>query len=138
MKPRSALQQYANTEASTSAQDLDSHRVVQMLMQGALDKISTAQGYLKQGNLAKKGECISVAISIVEALLSCLDKEQGGGIAENLEVLYNYMLKQLLQGTIDNDPKLFEEVHQLLTEVKAGWDEVRNDALEFMKEQKKS
>ena len=110
--------------------DASPHRLVQMLLEGALEKIASVSGMLKRDETAKKGETIGQVIAIIGGLRSSLNKEAGGEMAENLDRLYDYMERQLLQANIHDDVSILAEVSSLLREIKAGWDaipvEIRN------------
>ena len=95
-----------------------------MLMEGALEKILSAKGSMANKDIAKKGEQISWAISIIDSLRSCLDLDAGGDFAQNLSALYDYMEQQLLMANIKNDPSILNEVAQLIIQVKSGWDAI--------------
>ena len=121
---RKALKQYGQVGTQTGVEAASPHRLVQMLMEGALDKIAIAKGHMERGNVAQKGEQISLAISIIEGLRMSLDKDKGGEIAANLEALYEYMNERLLQANIKNDLQILDEVGGLMGQIKAGWDEI--------------
>lgn len=118
------LQQYRQVNTQARVESASPHRLIQMLMQGALDRIATARGAMERGEIAAKGEQISWAISIVGGLRSSLDLEAGGELAGNLHDLYDYMERQLLQANIRNEISLLDEVSGLLREIKSAWDEV--------------
>ena len=124
MKSNNAMQQYRKNHIQGGVESASPHRLIQMLMEGALEKIATAKQYIAMGEIAKKGEQISWAISIVDSLRACLNMEVGGEIAENLLALYNYMERCLLEANINSDTKKLDEVTDLLTEIKLGWDAI--------------
>ena len=93
-------------------------------MEGALEKLIAAKGFMATKDIAKKGEHISWAISIIDSLRSCLNVEVGGDFALNLLDLYNYMEKRLVEANINNDPAMLDEVAQLIIEIKSGWDAI--------------
>ncbi len=119
-----AMQEYRQNHVQGGIETASPHRLVQMLMEGALEKIMAAKGFLAADEVAKKGEHISWAISIIDSLRSCLNLEVGGEFAENLFDLYGYMEKRLLEANLNNDPALLDEVAQLILQVKAGWDAI--------------
>ncbi len=121
-KAYGALRQYDQVGVHSEVESASPHRLIQMLMEGALAKIATAKGHLQRGQIAKKGENVGWAISIIEGLRASLDAEAGGQIAADLERLYDYMIRRLVQGNADNSVATFDEVHALLREIKAGWD----------------
>ena len=119
-----AMKQYRQNHVQGGVDAASPHRLVQMLMEGALEKILAAKGFMAANNIAAKGENISWAISIIDSLRSCLNVELGGDFAQNLLSLYNYMEQQLLQANIKNDPKTLDEVAQLMIQIKSGWDAI--------------
>ena len=120
----SALDQYNKVGVHGGVDSASPHRLIQMLMEGVLDKIAIAKGHMQQGNIAEKGAHISWAISIVDGLKVSLDQSAGGEIASNLDALYEYMQQQLLQANIDNNPALLDEVSKLMLTIKDGWDNI--------------
>jgi flagellar protein FliS len=125
---RKALNQYGNV--MTSVEEASPHRLVQMLMQGVLDKISSARGYLERKEHGPKGQAIGSAMSIVSALRSSLDLNSGGEIAANLNDLYAYVHNRLVDANVNNDLSALDEVRSLISEIKSAWDampvEVKN------------
>lgn len=124
MNANIAMKEYRHNDLHGGVAGASPHKLVKMLMDGALEKILAAKGFMAAGNIARKGEQISWAISIIDGLRSCLDKELGGEFAENLSSLYDYMERRLLQANLENDAKILDEVGQLLIEVKLGWDAI--------------
>ena len=117
-----ALNQYHNAGPLAEVNEADPHRLVQMLFEGALDRLAVARGAMLQGNTAVKGERISRAIGIIDGLRAHLDMEQGGELAANLESLYEYMERRLVEANLHDDVRVLDEVTNLLREVKSGWD----------------
>ena len=118
------VNQYRQVSAQSEIMDADPHRLIQMLMEGALDKIAAAKGFMIRGAVAEKGLQISFAISIVDGLRMSLDKELGGDIAANLDALYDYMGRRLLAANVENNPAYLDEVASLIKEVKSAWDAI--------------
>jgi len=118
-----ALQQYHHAVVAEIS-EADPHRLIQMLFEGALQRIAIARGAMQQGDVAIKGNRISSAIAIIEGLRSHLDTQRGGEIAANLEALYDYMQQRLLQANLHNDIEILDEVVGLIRQIKAGWDAI--------------
>ena len=91
---------YSNVSAHSGVEAASPHRLVAMLMDGALGKIAAARGYMERGEIATKGEMLSLAISIIEGLRGSLDTKAGGELANNLEALYEYMANRLLEANL--------------------------------------
>ena len=122
MNAMSAIKQYQQVSVSSSVMGASPHRLVQMLMEGALERISIAKASMARNEIATKGQNISVAINIVGGLQGSLNKEAGGAIAENLHNLYDYMICRLLMANSKNDETILDEVFGLMLQVKMGWD----------------
>ena len=123
-KPRSAIGQYRQTEAHGAASADDRLQLVLHMMQGALDRIATARGHMQREETAEKGQEIGRAIGLIDGLRVCLDKDNGGDIAGNLEALYQYMLKRLVEANLNDDAVALDEVADLLGEIKSGWQQM--------------
>ncbi len=121
-KKRSALSQYGKVAAESEVSYATPHRLVQMLMEGALDKVATAKGQVDRGDLEGKSKQISWAISIINGLRSSLDMEAGGEIAVNLDDLYSYMTRRLIDANVENNSEALDEVSGLMLEIKGAWD----------------
>jgi len=128
MNGLTALKQYQQMGAHGGVMDASPHRLIQMLLDGALSRILSAKASLRQNNIAKKGEQIGGAISIIESLKASLDFKKGGEISKNLEALYEYINHILLQANIKNDDALLDEAGKLLSQIKMGWDAIDPNA----------
>ena len=124
MNAFSALQQYQTVNNQAQAAAAGPHRLIQMLMEGGLTRRAQARGAMEREQTALKGELIGKAIGIVGGLRQGLDLENGGEIAVNLDRLYDYMTRRLMEANVQNDPAILEEVSSLLREVKSGWDAI--------------
>lgn len=131
-KKRSGVDQYGKVAAESEVSYASPHRLVQMLMEGALEKVATAKGCIERNDLEGKSQQVTWAMSIINGLRTSLDMESGGAIAANLEDLYSYMTRRLIDGSTQNDPTALAEVIDLMLEIKGAWDvmpdEVRNAA----------
>lgn len=120
-----AQYQQVGTQAATYA---DPFELTGMLFNGALDRIAQARGAMEQGNVATKGERIGKAIGILDGLRTTLDHNLGGELAANLDSLYDYVQRRLLQANLENDVAALDEAARLLREVKSGWDAIPPEA----------
>ncbi len=123
-----ALKQYRNVNTQSGIESADSHRLVLMLMDGALEKISTAKGCMLRNAIADKGAQISWAIAIIDGLRAALDRDKGGEIAQNLEDLYDYMGRRLFQANVENSIEMLDEVSGLMAEIKDAWGAIPDEA----------
>lgn len=124
MNTLAAMKQYKQVRVHSSIMDASPHRLIQMLMEGALERIAQAKGYMMNKNVPGKGESIGKAIDIINGLQSSLNKEAGGELAENLSNLYAYMVRRLVDANVNNDIAILDEVSSLMAEIKSGWDNI--------------
>ena len=118
-----SLKKYKQTAVS-SAKEASPYQLVAMLFQELLGNIASAKGDIDQGNIAKKGERISKAITIISVLEGSLDFKNGGEISNNLAALYNYSSEQLLAANANNDTSILDDVIQILLPIKNSWDAI--------------
>ena len=83
-----ALRQYQQVNTEASAAYASPHRLIQMLMEGAFERIAVAKGCIQRQDFAAKGEQIGKAIDIIGGLRDGLNLDAGGDIAGNLDALY--------------------------------------------------
>lgn len=121
-KKRSGAAQYGKVAAESETGFANPHRLVQMLMEGVLDKVATAKGCIERDDLGGKSRQISWAMSIISGLRTSLDMETGGPIAANLDDLYEYMTRRLIDASTQNDTAALDEVSDLMVEIKGAWD----------------
>ncbi|ADE15427.1 flagellar protein FliS [Nitrosococcus halophilus Nc 4] len=124
MTRNGALQQYRQIGAQSAVTEANPHRLIQMLLEGVLEKIAVAKGAMARNEVMQKSTHISEAINIVGGLQSSLNYDQGGEIAANLDRLYDYVVRRLLEANLHNDGAMLEEASRLLNEVKNGWDAI--------------
>ena len=123
----SSTSHYQQVDCYTGVTEADPHQLVQMLLDGALGKIAVAKGLMSRREMAKKGEAIGQAISIIGGLRSSLDMSAGGEIAANLDNLYEYSERRLLESNINNDVSILDEIASLLREISTAWKAIPQD-----------
>jgi flagellar protein FliS len=121
-----ALGQYRAVTAYGAANG-DRLQLILRMMETALGRIVTARGHMARGEIAAKGEAIGKAIGLIDGLRTSLDKERGGEIAANLEALYDYMMRRLVEANFKHDERRLDEVAGLLEEIRSGWQALVSD-----------
>ena len=117
-----AMKQYQQVSIEAQVSDANPHRLIQLLMQGGLERLAQARGAMEREQIPEKGILIGKAIGIIGGLREALDSERGGELAGHLDRLYEYMIARLVEANTSNDTSLLDEVSALLLEVKSGWD----------------
>ncbi len=99
--------------------------LIVMLYEGAIRFIDTAIEEIEEKNFEKAHENIIKAERIISELSRTLDLSTGE-ISKQLLMMYDYMLRQLIQANIskNKDPERLLEVRGLLAEIKEAWEEI--------------
>ena len=126
MNPMRALRQYQKVNSHAQISEANPHRLVQLLMEGGLDRMAQAKGALDRGDIAQKGLMIGKAVDIIGGLREGIDPEKAkeDESLQRLDSLYAYMVQSLTTANVRNDPKIIDEVMGLLVTVKSGWDAI--------------
>lgn len=127
MNARTALSAYKNNQTTTGIEGASPHKLIAMLLDGALEKVAAASGSMKRAEMASTGESIGKAISIIDSLRVSLDHDKGDSVAANLSGLYEYMTRRLLEANATKDADMLTEVAGLLREIKVAWDQIPAD-----------
>lgn len=124
MMNKKAMEGYGRSALESEVNYASPYRIIQMLMEGALSKLAAAKGCIERNDYAEKSRQITWGLNIIQGLRTSLDEEKGGEIASNLDNLYEYMGRRLLEANTKNDVAIIDEVITLLQEIKTGWDAI--------------
>lgn len=119
-----AAAQYKRINNESGIEHASPHRLIQMLMTGALDRLVQAKSAMERGEVETKGVLLGKATGIIAGLQGSLERDKAPELVDNLERLYDYMQRRLFEANVSNDPALVQEVMDLMRTVKTGWDEI--------------
>jgi flagellar protein FliS len=118
------LAAYRSVSAHGGVAAADPHRLVLMLMDGALERLAIARASIERrqrGDIARKAQALTQSMHLIGELRGSLNLSEGGELAHNLSDLYEYMLRQLLRANADSSATHVTEVASLLTEIRGAW-----------------
>lgn len=124
MNTQSALKSYAKVHYRSNVEVASPHKLIDMLYEGAIERIVQAKGAMEFGNIAVKGSKINSAISIIGGLRESLNEDDGGELAMNLDNLYVYIQGTLSEGHIKNNTAKLDEAITLLSDLRATWKKI--------------
>ena len=121
-------QAYSKVGLETGVDIANPHRLILMLLDGAILSLGSAAQAMKEKQIAEKGKMISSAISIISGgLQASVNVQAGGELSERLVALYDYMCNRLLYANLHNDLAAIAEVSSLLDEIRGAWKEIATD-----------
>lgn len=115
-----ATQHYKNHELMTASPA----RLVAMLYDRAIFSLNDAIKAIEQGDIKRRWKSNKNAVEVITHLALTLDFEQGGQIAHNLNDLYRFMLRTLVNVDVRNDPRPARDVIKLLEPLRVSWDQL--------------
>ncbi|PMH41046.1 flagellar export chaperone FliS [Vibrio sp. 10N.286.49.B3] len=124
---RGSLQAYKKVSVDSQLTAASPHKIVQMLMAGAIERLIQGKAAMQQGNVSVKGERLGKALDIIISLRSCLSMDDGGDIAKNLDQLYEFMIMQVSAANHQNNPEPIDDVIDIIREIKSAWDQIPNE-----------
>jgi len=124
---RGSLQAYKKVSVDSQLSSASPHKVVQMLMSGAIERLIQGKAAMAQGNIPVKGERLGKALDIIISLRGCLSMEDGGDIASNLDQLYEFMITQITTANQENIPQPIDDVIDIIREIKSAWDQIPSE-----------
>lgn len=110
-------QKYLQVQVQTATPEM----LVTMLYDGCIRFLRQGKASLGASDFQKANESIIRAQDILLELNSCLDMEQGGEIARNLRLLYDYMRQRLIEANTRKDVAVVDEVTDFATQIRDAW-----------------
>ena len=117
------LKAYKTTSLDAEMAVADPHRVIQMLMQGLLERLAQAKGAIERRDYSAKSTSISKATAIINGLQDSLDLSYGQ-IPQDLYALYDYMKDRLMDASRNMTCEPIDEVANLIITIKSAWDNI--------------
>lgn len=99
--------------------------LVLLLTDGLLDELARARAHILARRYEQKAKSIDKCVEIINGLSSSLDFEQGGEVVANLARLYEFCATRLQGAGIKLDPAMIDEVVEILTTIRQGWQGVQ-------------
>ncbi|MFT7559291.1 MAG: flagellar protein FliS [Flavobacteriales bacterium] len=119
-----AASSYAQVKNHSGVQSASPHKLIDMLFDGLLERISQAKGAMTHNNIELKGKKINSAINILGGLRENLNHDSPDEISDNLDALYDYIQGLLSRAHSSNDIALLNEAGDLIHNVAGAWKKI--------------
>ncbi len=116
----SGYQAYQKSQILTS----DPKRLVLLCYEEAIRSLERAKVEYRSENYKAKGKAVQKALDLINHLREALNFERGGEIARQLDRLYGFMIGHILKSDSLRDLRGFDQVVEMLQELKLAWEEV--------------
>lgn len=117
-----AASQYQGVGLSAGVIGANPHQLINMLLVGALDRVSIARAAIVRGDNPEKARRLTTAVAIVQELAGCLNHQQGGAMADNLYRLYDYVMRLLVDANRSSSVDELDQATELLQQLHRAWE----------------
>lgn len=118
---QTAIHQYQKLRREGSIQGASPHKLILILFDNALERMTMAQGCIQRNEISEKAHHIAVAASILDGLRAASDPNADKQLVDNLRALYDYCIRLLLRANLSNEVALLAEASHLIREIRAAW-----------------
>lgn len=118
---RKARQAYQSTQVEAE----DSLGLVIKLYDGAIGFLQRGADAIGRRDFSSAAEPVRRAGDIIGELQAVLDLDLGGEVAVNLDRIYSYCRRRILEGNLQSDPAPLMEIADLLAPLRDAWAEAR-------------
>jgi len=112
---------YTNQYLANTVNSASPEQLMLMLYDGAIRFVSLGIQAIENGIIDKRSYYINKTSAIVSEFAATLDHNQDAKLAEDLDALYGYMLRRMLEANLKNDTAPLIEVKKLLSDLRATW-----------------
>tara|TARA_B100000029_G_C16881444_1_gene706865 strand:- start:44 stop:460 length:417 start_codon:yes stop_codon:yes gene_type:complete len=120
-RKRAALDEYKGVNEKAAVEYADNVQLIQMLFSALQDALSDSVGNIQRGDLKAKSKSITRAQTILGGLRMSLDFDRGGELARNLDELYDYANRRIVDANVENDEEILKEVRGIIQEISSAW-----------------
>ena len=129
------LKAYKKTNLEAELSVADPHRVIQMMYEGLIERLSQAKGAIMRHDYEYKADRIAKAVGIINGLQSALDNRSNPELGQRMFALYDYMKELLTKASVSLDTAPIDEVINLILPIKQAWDQIPQDIKEKTNQQ---
>ena len=121
------LKAYKRTNLEAELSVADPHRVIQMMFDGLIERLSQAKGAILRNDYEYKANRINKAVGIINGLQVALVKNKDPQLFDRMYALYDYMKTLLDKASVSLDVAPIDVVIKLITPIKQAWDKIPQD-----------
>lgn len=108
----------------TNIMTADEKKLIIMCYEEAIYSLKSAKTHFLNQDYVTKGKAVQKALDILNELRGALNFERGGIIAKNLDLIYGFLIRYILDADIKKDMKAFDQAASILSELKSAWEQI--------------
>ena len=127
MNSNRALASYQEMGAYGQVEQANGHELIRLLLDTLSIRVTEAKICIEENDINEKIVRLTKALNILDGLRMALNEEDGGDIARNLDDLYDYMQRRLVEANAHNDVSILNEIKGLVDEIKDAWMQIPSE-----------
>lgn len=125
MRNRRGAKAYAHCAVESSAMSASPHQLISMLFEGLKSQMITSILCIEEGNIEGRSKAVSKCLDIVNnGLSAALDIEVGGEVAKNLDSVYAFVGRLLMEANRENSVSKIKKAMDIIDPIAQAWQEV--------------
>ena len=118
---KNPVKAYAKVGLETKVLSASPEELLTIMLEAVQSCVIKARLYFQNGDIAKRGENISKAISIIKAGLIPSINEDAGEVAKNMILSFELMAQHLLNANMKQQEALLDTVETMLKDITDAW-----------------
>ncbi|MCD6569237.1 MAG: flagellar export chaperone FliS [Deltaproteobacteria bacterium] len=111
------------TYKKAQVQTADQGKLILMCYEGTINFLNQAKLHMLERDTTKQKFFLNKAQDVLWELTGSLNFE-AGEIAYNLDALYNYMIRRIVDADYYDNPSVIDEIIGFLKEIKESWEKI--------------
>jgi flagellar protein FliS len=103
-------------------------QLVAMLYDGAVMSAAAAHDAMVRRDIPARRTAVNKLLGIIAELQNSLDRERGGAVAAELDRLYDYVVRRMMEAVSTQTAAPIEDVHRILQTLREAWQQIGQQA----------
>ena len=128
-KPQDMMKEYRKTSVNAELAYAEPYTITKALFNGLVERLGQAKGAIERNELEEKAKRLAAAADIIKYLKDTLDPSHAPEVANNLVLIYDFMLDRIAEATLKVDPKPIDDAIRVFMPIKEAWDSLPLSAI---------
>ena len=96
-------------------------KLVTLLLEGSIKNLKLAKIYIEKKDYEQSNKALIKHQDIILELQRTLDFEAGGEVAQNLELMYDYLIEQAIRANVHKDVTIIDHSIEIVQGILESW-----------------